>query len=332
MQRTTATHYIFAFLAGFCVAWIWINSARLYSVIVQASPSFSEHRQGQFKLINPLLECDAGEESISNPLGISKFKLKNFVDTQLKSKNVDHVSVYFRDLNGGPWIGIMEKEEFIGASLMKVPLMIAYMKESESNPELFEQKIKYWKINPEVTTFQFFDPSKAIKLGNEYTIKELIEYMITYSDNNAANLLENNIAPEKILNVFLALGLGLPDFSKPYPVNVRTYGSFFRILFNSSYLSQEMSEVALEFLTKSEFSLGITATIPRDIIVAHKHGIRGIDELGHKQLHDCGIVYYPEHPYLLCIMTQGTNFNMLSKVIQDISKLVYEEIVAWKGS
>jgi len=27
------------------------------------------------------------------------------------------------------------------------------------------------------------------------------------------------------------------------------------------------------------------------------------------QLHDCGIVYYPETPYLLCVMTKGWNFE-----------------------
>lgn len=43
-----------------------------------------------------------------------------------------------------------------------------------------------------------------------------------------------------------------------------------------------------------------------------------------KELHDCGIIYYPERPYLLCVMTEGNDLNELAGVIQNISKTVYE--------
>jgi hypothetical protein len=36
-------------------------------------------------------------------------------------------------------------------------------------------------------------------------------------------------------------------------------------------------------------------------------------------------VYYPQNPYLLCIMTEGDDFNALSEVIGIVSKAVYEE-------
>ena len=45
-----------------------------------------------------------------------------------------------------------------------------------------------------------------------------------------------------------------------------------------------------------------------------------------KQLHDCGIVYYPKHPYLLCVMTRGDSFEYLDDTIRDISHLVYQEV------
>ena len=42
-----------------------------------------------------------------------------------------------------------------------------------------------------------------------------------------------------------------------------------------------------------------------------------------KQLHDCGIIYYPGNPYLLCVMTRGDSFGELSSTIRDISDIIY---------
>ena len=69
--------------------------------------------------------------------------------------------------------------------------------------------------------------------------------------------------------------------------------------------------------------------MPSDIQIAHKFGERGIARVGkpeQKQLHDCGIVYYPKRPYLLCVMTRGEDFDKQARIIQDISKIVYTKV------
>jgi hypothetical protein len=66
--------------------------------------------------------------------------------------------------------------------------------------------------------------------------------------------------------------------------------------------------------------------------VAHKFGehrnatVSG--EIAETELHDCGIIYYPEHPYFLCIMTKGENLPSLESVISSASKLVYTYVTA----
>jgi hypothetical protein len=60
--------------------------------------------------------------------------------------------------------------------------------------------------------------------------------------------------------------------------------------------------------------------------VAHKFGERESRDLQGNtsyQLHDCGVVYYPKRPFLLCVMTKGTDSDVLTKVIQDISQSIY---------
>ncbi len=44
------------------------------------------------------------------------------------------------------------------------------------------------------------------------------------------------------------------------------------------------------------------------------------------QLHDCGIVYYPEHPYVLCLMTRGYNWDKLKEVLHQASNIVYQAV------
>lgn len=282
-----------------------------------------EKHEGGGVLTNPLLECSTAEDDGTYPaLNISKPALTSFVNRMVSTNKIDFISVYVRDLNNGPWIGINEKEEFLGSSLLKVPILISYMKSAENDNSLLDKKIKY--TTKVIDDDQYYSPEKVLEVGGEYTVKDLLNYMIYYSDNNAANLLADSMDNSEMDKVFEALGLGKPVFNTPYPVNVRNYAGFFRILFNASYVNKEYSEKTLEILTHTEFNRGLTAFLPKDIVVAHKFGIRS--DNGVNQLHDCGIVYYPEHPYLICIMSRGRNFDDLASAIAQISEFVFEEV------
>lgn len=89
-------------------------------------------------------------------------------------------------------------------------------------------------------------------------------------------------------------------------------------------MSLEHSEKVLSLLAQSEFDQGTASGVPKDVRVANKFGERFIGN--EKQLHDCGIVYFPQNPYLLCVMTRGKDFHELAGVISAISQMVYEEI------
>ena len=108
-------------------------------------------------------------------------------------------------------------------------------------------------------------------------------------------------------------------------LSVKTYASIFRILYNISYLSDELSEKALSYLGHSDFEDGLVRNLPENIPIAHKFGERSISD-DNKQLHDCGIIYYPGNPYSLCIMTRGKNLEYLNDVIGAISQEVYQEV------
>src|SRR6185503_17380876 len=117
-----------------------------------------------------------------------------------------------------------------------------------------------------------------------------------------------------------------PAMNQDYLIDTHTYASFFRILYNATYLDRHDSEEILTTLTEASFKDGLIADIPASVTVAHKFGSRKVDDAGKVQLHDCGIIYVPGKPYILCVMTQGTDFNKLADFIQSVSKLVYNDV------
>lgn len=288
--------------------------------IVEGSPI----RQGGFKYINPLLECEYNQSVGETEYKPSKNKVEGIINLRRQNKDITDVSVYYRDLNNGPWFGINEKESYSPASLLKLPVMIAYYKLADFDPTILQKKITYQR-KPEALA-QSFIPQKNLEDGQTYTVDELIKYMMVYSDNNSLFLLEENIDSKKIDAITLDLGIETPNDQTPEDfMSVKSYASLIRVLYNASYIGRELSEKALSLMGQSYFEKGLVQGIPKGIEVANKFGERDLAN-GVKQLHDCGIVYYPKHPYLLCIMTRGSNYIKLSDTIGEISKQIYTDI------
>lgn len=277
-----------------------------------------------YVLTNPILDCELNDHE-NNSIIYSK-NVSYEVEKLKEEYMLDYVSLYFRDLNNGPWVGVNEKEEFSPASLLKVPMLMAFLQEAESNKSILDKRVVISPDEANHNIQQNITFENTLVSGQEYSLLGVTESMIIKSDNTAVIVLLNNIKKDYIANVFKSVGVPFKDTSTEVSVNVKEYAGFFRVLFNASYLDREMSEKALEILTKTEYVKGLVAGVPQDIKVAHKFGEREIRGSNIIQLHDCGIVYYPERPYVLCIMTRGSNFNNQEKVIKELSSYVYNEV------
>ena len=320
--RTTGVVSLIAFLAG---GMIFNHFIKKSSDDISSKNIPERQRIAGYKFISPLLDCN----SYGGPFALRTDNMEKSVEAvvnqEMNNKASEYVSVYFRDLNNGPTMGINEEEEFTPASLLKVPIMIAYFKKAQDDPALLKEKIVFKEPQADSIVGQDIKPNKQLEKGKEYDIEELIGRMISYSDNEAANLLLKNIDQDFLKKVYSDLGIEIPSNSSPENfMTVREYASFFRILYNSSYLNQEMSEKALDFLFRSEYSNGLKAGLPEGVPIAHKFGERIIN--GSHQLHDCGIIYHSNTPYILCVMSRGQNFPELEKIIQSISRTVFQEV------
>ena len=320
---TATAVVLLVFVAGFLSGWLTGKNGKSR----EAEQSMRQLRMGGYDFINPLLECEEGAQSIGDrALQPFRHKVQVLIDESKKKNWATHVSVYFREMNNGLSIDIDGQEKFTPASLIKVPLLIAYLKAAESDPGIMQKKLAFTLADN--NSAQTMKPAEALETGRAYTVQDLLFRMIVYSENNSYFLLLNAVDRNILHRVYTDLGLVVPKImDRNDYMTVTEYASFFRVLFNASYLNKDLSEKALEYLAEVDFTKGLVAGVPPKTVVAHKFGEKTMGSNQEiKQLHDCGIVYYPQHPYLLCVMTRGDSFEYLDDTIKDVSRLVYEEV------
>lgn len=278
-----------------------------------------EQREGGYTFINPLLECEFAKNSDLTKINT----IENAVEKTIGNNQDIETSVYYRDLVNGNWYGYAENTQFAPQSLLKLPTVIAYFKLAEENPAILNEMIDYEeKIDSNLPE------DLVLQLGKKYSVEELIERTLQLSDNASFNLLVAAIQPKFIQQVHEDLNIPYPNAETPDDfITVRQYSSIFRVLYNSSYLSRKYSEKLLAILTQSDYKDGLVSSVTDDIAVAHKFGLKNpTAENKRTQLHDCGIIYIPDNPYLLCIMTKGEDQIKQSDLISRISHSVFQAV------
>jgi hypothetical protein len=225
---------------------------------------------------------------------------------------------------------VNQNENFIMASLLKLPLAIAGYKLAEVEPKILEQTFTY-DGTPDLYADQNVPVADKIKIGQKYTFRELITRSIIHSDNTTAQMLSDFYAPgyfDLILNA-LGVKLRLDDKNGEDLVSPRNYANLFRSLYNASYLTADYSNELLEVLTNTTYRNGAVKNIPAHVKVAHKFAERTVVDIygrpSFRQFHECGLVYVKngDEPYSFCIMTEGTDFNQLEKIQQEIGQEIY---------
>lgn len=319
--------YMLLLCIGLLLGYIFANIAS-----VSEKEQDTELRAGSgLGFTNPLLECEVGRDTISSRKLDFSPELEDFSKDITDKEDLTHISIYYRDLNNGPVININANESFAPASLLKVPILIAYLKWSEDNPEVMNEQIKFEQaLN--VGYVQEFAPVIPLEVGKTYSAREVLESMVKYSDNQALLLLYKRLPVSYQRDLYSLTGVDENIMTDPKStLTIKQYSIFFRILFNASFLSQTNSEYALKLLSESTFEQGVRKGVPLNIMIAHKFGERKpTDSL--QQFHDCGIIYYPNHPYLLCVMTRGKDVSKLIDSIYKTSEYVYNKIDSQYGN
>lgn len=278
---------------------------------------FNEN-ENEFELLSPdiaWLEVDEFLEK-QKTFTISYSSLRPLVEEVFAKDAKGSYGFYFEDLVTGAWLGINEREEFMPISLLKVPLMIAILKEVEAGNMSFNDEIEIL-----ASDLDYSWGDLANKQGEKFTVRELLDYMISDSDNTAFRALMRITPIERLSETFLAVGL---PADTERAITPKSYSNMLRSLYLSSYLRRPMSEIGLNIMLYTKYNSQIPAGLPSNVPVAHKVGF--FFEKG--SFHDCGIIYVPKKPYILCVMSKDSGKLEADKVISSVSKIVYDYVAA----
>lgn len=304
-----------------CLTWL------ISSHILQSKESTNLRA---YHLLNPRLQeiAEDQEEAYRATVLVNLQPLREELIAYLGDRK-DNAAFFVESLNTGARAMWQEREQFIPASLLKVPLAIAVMKKVES---------KQWDLD--ATTFaieerykdRYFGSLWQAPNGTAFTVRHLLEEMLQYSDNTATNTLYNNIEPGIRDDIYYHIGLVNPEAPFEVAANrplfrtltARDLVTFFRALYNSTYITRASSEHILSVLTETKFDKVVSTEIPETITVAHKvANFFTKDPNRPKNYHDCGIVYYPERPYLFCYMTRNLAAEDAQELIVEMGARTY---------
>lgn len=273
-----------------------------------------------------------GLEFPDSPLaGAVKEAMKN---SGIKENGV--YAIYVEDLTSGGKYGINESLSFPTASLYKLILMAAVLKEVEAGDLKMEDSVSGTKTHlSEVFGGEDFGYADAPE-NIAYTVDQALTRVGSISDNFAAIMLteklrrlrvsrseenERSFSSNKLLiQMTKDLDMINTDFtSSEGPITTALdVGNYFKRLYKGEVVSKTASEKIINYLAKSKINNRIPAKLPDGVKVVHKTG-----ELARIR-HDAGIVYCckQETP------PQGTEAPLESKpyVIVLLSKdLKYED-------
>lgn len=281
-------------------------------------------RLGGYEYIKPLLFVDPDCESPE--LAPIKTAISQTIDAFKRNGDIISASVYVRVFAHGEWTGVNLDERYHPGSLFKVPILIAYLRMAETSPGLLDKSFVFEPPKDKVMPVQNY-VSNSVKPGQKYTVRELLRHAVTYSDNNAYWLLTQHLDAKILENLFIDLGIGIPvpDATDGLIVtSARDYSAFMKTLFNSTYVTPELSEFGMSLMGECSFKEGFAKGLPQDVKVAHKFG--EWDNTQTFELHESGVVYLQNKPCLITIMTKGADRSKLPPVISALTNTIYRRL------
>ncbi len=262
-----------------------------------------------------------------NDIIINFTPLRSELREFMNQKRDFQTGVYFEYLPTGVSIGVNEKEEFVSASLLKVPFIMGIFKRLEDG-SLTEDRIltlSQSDLDPDFGTLW----KKGA--GAQLTVGEAVRLSLVESDNTAIRALDQVMSQDLVRETYDALDIPVVIDSSQPVVSPKNYSSVLRCLYLSCVLEYESSQRILQLLTQTIFADGLPAGVPRAVPVAHKTGIYDLPENDARVQSDCGIVYVPRRPYILCVFAKLDDKQLEQQYLNfvgEISNRVYRYVAS----
>lgn len=218
-----------------------------------------------------------------------------------QNKDWAEISIYFEVLNTGASVVVNPDLKIWPASLSKLPVgMVAMKRVEEGKWNLDTTKIKMASVDVDTAT-----PDVATKVGQEFSLRFLLDRLLLESDNTAYQMILKQLTPEEFKVLPESIGLEELIDSEGH-MSAKDYTRLFRSLYLATYLDEENSEYILELLQRSENNNFIGSGFPEGTQFAHKWGTHNAKNV----FADSGIAYFSNRPVLISVMIQARGSDL----------------------
>lgn len=243
--------------------------------------------------------------------------------------NEGTAGVYVQDLKGGWGYGVNPDETFFGASVMKIPLMVAVFRKIDEGEfslnDSFATESGDWAGGAGWLQWE--------ETGTSHTVEDYLWMMMTQSDNVATNALLRLVGGPAYVNE-VAGSLDAPDTFLYQKVTseraavpaldnrttARDMASILGKVYTGEAASPESSQKIVEIMHQNDLQSSIKDGLPEDVEAAKKGGWL------YKVYDEAGIVWHEDRPYVVAIFSKhgSEDVEVGKALLKGISKAVYK--------
>lgn len=250
----------------------------------------------------------------------SSKKLEQIIENRIKGQPGEYAVVAMNfDQKEPVKIFINQNKTFPAASLYKL-FLLAEAFEAIEKGEIKEDTIltSSKKRLEKILGFEDFGYEDAPEQIN-YTLEQALKRVAEISDNYAAIMVAEKLGWDTIDSQAKNLGTISTSIKDPITTTPSDIALFLEKLYKKEIVSLEASDKIIALLSGSRINNRIPQLLPQELKIAHKTA-----ELP-KIRHDVGIIYLPENPYILVLMSKDLKYEDDGvQLLANISKDVYE--------
>ena len=258
-------------------------------------------------------------------ISIAKASLTARIQAQLKGK-VGTFSIGIENLKTGEKL-YLNNGRVRAASVIKVFVMMSAFRKVEEGGLKLNKIIQLQNRTIEKVGGTGILQGKPT--GYKLSVYNVIEYMIKYSDNRAANIMVDMLGFKYINDSIKKFGyssdtqLGYYFCLTPVPkgksnsLTTKDLNLLFKRLYNKTCISPAYDNQMLQIMKKTINKTKICALLPANTVVAHKTGsITNIES-------DAGIVFSKGGDFAVSVLGQAPNGGNTIKVISNVAREAY---------
>jgi beta-lactamase class A len=223
----------------------------------------------------------------------------------------DHYGVAVKELRSNTGASVNPDAVFYAASLFKLPIMVeTFMQHDARLLTLDDSILATWvDVLEDLGTF----PGNV---GDAYIVSELLEMMITLSDNTSAIMLLRSLGPRTIDETMATLGLTSTSvLTEELPTTAADMAMLLETIVRGQAFGRAASDRMIDLLLHQTWRTRIPRGIPEGVPVANKTGD------WYDAAHDVAIVFAPSGAYIIAVLSDGAGSDL---TIVELSERVYE--------